>query len=355
MATVVARAGGYYSSFRHKGRHIQRFLSKDKREAWLKLGVMVQQVRGEPGAVDRYPWDSLKDRLLVRNERRKALNGLKRDKIALTLLERFFAGEYGHPLRFVADVTLTVLGQFMARRRAEGLTPATVKREAGAIKAAMRWAEVQDPPLRPVADWRKVAIPKVGKRRPPHHSRQDLKRLLKSLPAGRWRLIGWIGARAGLRRGELLHLRPQDIQFERRAVVVVGKECRMCRECRDNGGRWQPKDVDEREVPMPQDLLDFLIKAVPPLRKQAWLLADGRGQRPSLEEMSTYFARLTRKAGLKGGLQKLRATWLTHALDDVPSKIVKEWAGHASLITTEQYVSPGAQDQVWAEKMRPLD
>lgn len=362
MAQVLWINGRAYSDFRHGGRRVRRALrlngepARNKRDAAIALGEFIRRMRvGDAGQQhDRYPWEELKRRLIENNERRKQVNGLRRDGVALKHLEQFYAEEYGRPLECVADVTREVLERFMAMRRTERMQPSTIKREAGSLKAAMRWAEACQPPLRPIEDWRRVKLPKVGKRRPPHHSRRDLARLLEMVPPGRYLHAFWLGARAGLRRGEILHTRPEDISLERRAVAVVGKDCDLCAECRDRGNRWEPKDVDERDVPMPADLCDYFARALPHLRGRPWVMADAKGRRPDLNEFSATVTKLTRKAGLKGGPQKLRATWVTHALQDVPSKIVQQWAGHGNLSTTEQYASPGDQDAAYVERMRPV-
>lgn len=315
------------------------------------MALIRSETTGAPAG--RYPWPKFKARLFDNNERGKKLNGLKRDKAAFRQLERFYLAEYRKPLGSPADVNREVLGKFLAARMADGAAASTRKREAGSIKAAMRWAESCQPPLRPVDDWRRVKLPKVGKRRPHHHSRAELVQLLRSLRPGRWLTLAWIGARAGLRRGELLHLTPGDVKLERGVIVIVGKDCDMCAECRQMGGRWEPKDVDEREVPLLDDLAAYLRGVWPTIRGQRWVLGD---ERPSLEELSTYFARLTRKAGLRGGPQTLRHTFGSHMADDgVPMRTLQEWMGHENLDTTMQYTSTAKSDADHARKARPLD
>ena len=349
---------GWYSDFRHNGHRIFQKLADDKREAQIRLGQLMDRLRTEERGegVEDYPWAEMKTRIIDRNERRKKLNGLKRDEVALTLFERFFLKEARRAIASPADVTTDNLELFAATRAREGRHPATIKRELGSLKSIMRWAQSRKPPLRPVVDWRTVPIPKVGKRQPPHYTREQLRDLIRSIPGGRWRMVVFLGSRAGLRRGEMRHLRPEDVRLDRGVIAVVGKPCARCVECLEAGGRWEPKDVDEREVPIPGDLRAYLKEALPALRRRSWVLDDGRNHSPSLAEMSTYAARLTQGAGMKGGLQKLRATWICHMLDDgIPAPVVQRWAGHSSLATTEGYTSPGKHDAAHISKARPLD
>jgi len=364
MAQVLWLGERAYSDFRFNNRRIKRALRDETgnpvtndRDAKVALGKMIQLVHsaGAGLAADQYPWRLFKERLLENNERGKAYNGLRRDKVAFTILERFFLKEYGRPLASTEDVTRDVLGQLLEARRKEGRTASTRMREIGSLKAALRWAQKCTPPLRSVEDWRLVKLPKVGKRRPHHHSRAELVQLLKSLPAGPYLTAAWLGARAGLRRGELVHLQPGDLKLERGLVAIVGKACSLCRECRDAGGRWQPKDVDEREIPLLDDLRAYLTPLMPLLRRRRWVLGDDKA-RPALQELSKDFARLTRKAGLSGGVQTLRHTFGSHMADDgVPIRVLQGWMGHENLTTTEQYTSVGKSDVDHAKKARPLD
>lgn len=364
MARVLLRGSVYYSDFRFRGQRIQRALRdesglpiRDQRRAIVALGQLIDRVRVEAagGAHERYPWSELKRRALDVNEASKKSAGLRRDRSSFDVLERFFLREFRRALASPDDVTPEVLRRFIAARTVAGMKPGTIRREAGGIKAWMRRAHAWGL-TKTAHDWAQVKLPKVGKRRPPHHSRADLAKLLRSLPEGRWRMIGWLGSRAGLRRAEMLHAEVSDVRLDRGVFSVVGKACTHCAGCRANGGRWEPKDVDERDVPLVSDIRAFLAAALPALRKRRWLLADASGHRPSLEELSTYFARLTRKAGLRGGVQTLRHTYGCHMVDDgVPTKTLQKWMGHESLVTTEQYLSVGKDDEAHVLKVRPLD
>ena len=153
----------------------------------------------------------------------------------------------------------------------------------------------------------------------------------------------------------MVHLQPGDLRLDRGVVAIVGKACSLCRECRDNGGRWQPKDVDEREIPLLDDLRAYLTPLMPLLRRRRWVLGDDK-TRPALQELSKDFARLTRKAGLVGGVQTLRHTFGSHMADDgVPIRVLQGWMGHENLTTTEQYTSTGKSDVDHAKEARPLD
>lgn len=357
MATIRKIGSSYYSNFMVQGRQIRRFLSKNEREAWLKLGPLVERMKAETTGqrIDKYPWTELRRRLFDDNERGKMLKGLQRDIAAFVEMERFFFKDQKRPLSYVAEVTPDILRKMVAFRQKAGKKPATIKRESAAIKAAMRWAETIDPPLRLPADWAKVKTPKIGKKRPPHHEREELALLIKSIPEGRWKLLAWLGARAGLRRGEILHLQPKDIKVDRGVISITGKDCDRCAECRHSGGRWQPKDIDERDIPLMPDLEAYLKTVWGAIKGREWAMDDLKDHRPSLEELSVYFKRLTRKAGLRGGVHTLRHTFGCHMADDgVPIPTLQKWLGHASIQTTMIYVSPAKDDAAYIARVRPI-
>lgn len=347
MAQVVELRGGYYSDFRFRGTRYKRFLSKDKREALTELGKLIERVRGERRRDKAdLPWTTFKERLLHGQRPHKRANTQKRDIAAFAILETEFHPDY------LSDVTPKMLRDLVTIRLRAGLKPATVKREISSIKAKMRWAEEQGHRL--AEDWRSVKLPKVPRKRPHYHKREDMIKLLGVCAAGPrtrrrqagaatvWEKICWLGSRAGLRRAEMYWLEKTDIDFAADLIKIRGKD------------GWLPKDSDERDILLLPDLKDFLTRELPMI-KGRWVLDNHKGQRFTLDVLSARFTRYTKMAGLKGNIQTLRHTYLTHlANDGVNIYALKDWAGHSDVRTTMGYIHPAESYRAELPKIKPL-
>lgn len=331
MAQVIPLRGGYYSDFRYKGKRIRRFLSKNEREAWLALGLLVERIKGEvKSRPNDLPWETFKERLFHGQSPHKRANTQKRDRAALSILEREF------DIKYLSDVTPKMLRDLTTIRLRAGRKPSSVKREISSLKAKMRWAEEEG--YRTPADWRSVKLPKVPKKRPHYHTREELLAIMQECK-GVWLMICWLGARAGLRREEIYWLAKEDVNFDEDLILVCAKD------------GWQPKDSDERAILLLPDLKTFLARELPKVEGR-WVLGD----RPSPDVMSTYFKRITKRIGLTGGLHTLRHTYLTHlANDGVNIYALKEWAGHSDIRTTMGYIHPAQSYRAELSKIRPLE
>lgn len=152
-----------------------------------------------------------------------------------------------------------------------------------------------------------------------------------------------LGGRAGLRAGEILGVRPQDFDHERRGVWV--------RHSLWQGQVTAPKGGKARWVPLGQSVLD-LVKAVP-ANATGYLLARNDGKRPlSIEALRVWVGMAEARAGLareglngfKGRIHKLRHTYASHlVMMGVSLYYVKELLGHEHIETTMRYahLAPG--------------
>lgn len=135
---------------------------------------------------------------------------------------------------------------------------------------------------------------------------------------------------AGLRRFEAYHLQWQDVNFETGTIYVVGD------------AKWQPKDRQDRTVPMCPELQTVLLKE--------FEQASERTDRICSLDYSGNIGRdvkaTIKRAGLtpwSKPLHTLRKSCLTDWANKYPIHAVKEWAGHEDIATTQQYylqVSP---------------
>ena len=128
----------------------------------------------------------------------------------------------------------------------------------------------------------------------------------------------------GLRRGELLNLKLEDIDFKRDTVKILNA-----------------KGKKDRDLPLPGKLKELLNLYYKQFRPRIWLI---EGQKPgisyspsSLENIfHKYLERVIKNHNFT--LHSLRHSYATHLLDmGVDLRIIQELLGHKSSRTTEIY------------------
>jgi site-specific recombinase XerD len=148
----------------------------------------------------------------------------------------------------------------------------------------------------------------------------------------------------GLRRAELLRLRPEDVDlYERLVHVLLGK---------------RKKD---RVVPLGERarlaLLDYLRYERSPMGGPLFLTRDGQAM--SRGALSAMLARLGQAAGLAGPVHphRLRHSYATHLVrHGAPLPAVQQLLGHASIASTEVYLGVEVSDlRRMLEKSHPRE
>jgi integrase len=134
----------------------------------------------------------------------------------------------------------------------------------------------------------------------------------------------------GFREQEVVHLFWSDINFTLNTVRVTAKP--------ELG--FYPKRWEEREVPVPKDLIELLQKH--PRTKHFFVFPSPRGNREY--HMLDKCKKIAVRAGLdaaKFDLRKFRSTYATRMLrSGFDVRTVQHWMGHKSLETTMRYLSP---------------
>ena len=128
----------------------------------------------------------------------------------------------------------------------------------------------------------------------------------------------------GLRRGELINLKLEDISFKRDSVMILNA-----------------KGKKDRDLPLPGKLKELLETYYKQLKPRIWVI---EGQKPgtsysptSLENIfHKYLGRVIKNHNFT--LHSLRHSYATHLLDmGVDLRIIQELLGHKSSRTTEIY------------------
>ena len=134
----------------------------------------------------------------------------------------------------------------------------------------------------------------------------------------------------GLRRSELLNLKPADIDSSRRLLIIN-----------------QGKGNKDRVVPLPDKILSGLREYYIAYRPVTWLF---EGQSSNRKYSATSLAKVLKTAVKKAGLNKpvslhwLRHSYATHLLEQgTDIRIIQELLGHKSSKTTEIYTHVSTQ------------
>lgn len=329
MARLYKRGRTYYSDVYipghpkadKKGR-VRVPLDTDQRIALRKLDDLIGQGDaakfGRPAADISYKEFKLKFLAWVKANKSKAT--YVHDRVALKLLEKH------ETLDRLADITPEKLEHLQGTLRENKAINSLVNRRIRSIKAMMRKAEAWGY-VEP-KKWETITQFPEPKGRLLFYTVEEMRKLLKKC-LGVWKTVALLGARAGLRRSEIYWLDWESVDMARNRVHIAPRY--------DEAGTllWSPKDHERRWIPMATDLLAHL-KGLP--RPARWVI-EQEGERPGLETMSTYFKKISRKAGLRGGIHVLRHSFASHLASSgkVTLREIKELLGHSTIEQTEAY------------------
>jgi integrase len=162
----------------------------------------------------------------------------------------------------------------------------------------------------------------------------------------------------GLRLSEALSLRWSEVDFNKGRVSIVNQPET------DILPPFEPKDKESRTVPLPEDTLNLLLQLheQAPEKVQYVVLTRERYEKilakwkecrkTNRPWRNSYFARNVlrnfrerlHRAEIKAGNNKLTIHTLRKACtqnwaNDLPMNVVKEFAGHSSIVTTQRFYS----------------
>lgn len=348
MASIYKRGKVWYSKLIHNGEQIRKPLSTDKAVALKMLSDLKADIKTDKYGAQTNDWTQFKTNYLDWSRANKKPGTQRWDTLAIRYLEEF------KPIKRLSEITPLFLDEFkthlklkneqlIADRnkkaktahkqdcRRQGLAEHGLNRVIMCIKTMMRKAEGWN--LIAKQSWNTVSKYKTARGRVDFFTPQEVALLLKqaALQAKNnaskyspWTTVILLGARAGLRRGEMHNLMWSDVDFTKRILSVTVKK------------DWTPKDYEERDIPLPEDLYQHL-KAIP--RKGDYVLYDSYGARFSIDSLTTYFRdKIVRKAGLEGNVHKLRHTYASHLVQGgADLYVVSKLLGHSSITTTEIY------------------
>lgn len=169
------------------------------------------------------------------------------------------------------------------------------------------------------------------KSRPQAYSQEETNRLLTACQ-GLSHAMYAMFLLTGLRKEELAYLTWKDVDFARGIIRVRAKE------------DFLPKDYEERDIPMPPDLVNLLEKLP---RRSLWVFPTESGGRFGRNEMLRRLKRIATHAKVSNAtLHKFRHTYATRLLEQGADIVtVQHLLGHSDIETTRKYLSPSDELQ----------
>ena len=262
---------------------------------------------------------------------------------------------------FVPALTAAQLTAFLnqkkqnGRLRGGGLSAKSVRDIGVLIKAALRLASAE---YHFYCDALNTKLPTAKQRKIEPFSSGELAQLGKALlPSGNHKDVGiLLSANGGLRLGEVCALRVSDIDFRDGTVSIERAVQRVRQDEKTKLIIQTPKsEKSVRVIPLPNDMMANLKKAVSGLSQNAYILT-GRTDKPmEPRTYQYYFESVLRRCGIrKRSYHTLRHTFATLALQNgVDVKTVSSMLGHFDAgftLRTYTHVTRQMQESA-AEKM----
>jgi len=188
-----------------------------------------------------------------------------------------------------------------------------------AFGIAVRFKLIEDNPFR------NCKLFRVPPNEPAYVTKEGFAALLAALEKSWLRYIVVVAVLTGMRRGELVNLRWNDIDLRNRLIHIRNKE------------DFIVKSMRPRSIPINQDLLALLLR-IP--KGSEFLFIDEKGRPLKGSYVAKKFKQAARGCGLSErihfhSLRHTYASWLVQS--STPLVEVQKLLGHSSVITTQIY------------------
>lgn len=248
----------------------------------------------------------------------------KSDLPNINILIKYFGGKYLH------EITPLAIEEFKALR-VKDVSPATVNRQLACLKSvfnkAIIWQKfIGDNPVK------KIKLFKENNKRLRYLERDKI-RLLVANCNEHIKPIVILAINTGMRRGEIMGLKWNDLDFNRGIIYL-----------------YNTKNGEKREIPMNSFvkviLADLKNKAI-----SEWVFAKDNGE-PYGDFKKSFFTAL-KKSDIKGfRFHDLRHTFASHlAMSGVDLNTIRELLGHKSISMTLRYAHLSSNHRIQAVEL----
>lgn len=315
------------------------------RDAFLALGRARRMAASQPAAHGLRLLRDAAQAYIADCKQRRAVEAAAQAKLTLDEFSAVVKDTVPGAAYVHSIMRQTVLHYHTAMRK-RGLSPRTIANRHDRLKSFLRWCKVDVKFMPPT--------PRYEKRLPSVYTSTETAAILAAAN-DHMRMVLLMGLKLGLRELEIAHGEWSDVHWEDKVFRVSGKP------------HWdfRVKDAEERDVPIPADVLDAL-KVWRTEHPKTRLIVGTASDNPNFHLLRT-LKRLAKRAGLNCGecdgcasdtgecerwtLHEFRRTYCTTLLrNGVDARSVQAWAGHADLQTTMRYLRPTAakesQDKV---------
>jgi integrase/recombinase XerD len=237
-----------------------------------------------------------------------------------------------HKIDNPRQVTLSILSEYLATRKRNGLSAASIKIIVVALKIFFRFLADKRQVHQNPAD--ALALPRIERYLPETLNELQVEQLLESIdtkvPLGlRDRAIVELLYASGLRISELAEARLENFNAEERILRVTGK-----------GNKTRLVPVGRKAC---EALASYLSMERPSLVKRGTsseIFLSARGTRLTTARIWQIVKKLAQRSGLQANIYPhlLRHSFATHLLSNgADLRIIQEMLGHADISTTQVY------------------
>lgn len=233
----------------------------------------------------------------------------KSDLHNVNTLKKHFSGKY------LYEITPIMVERFKTERIKE-LSPATVNRNLACLKCmfnkAIQWGKLEENPFKA------VKLLKENNKRLRYLEKEEILRLL-SRCSKRLRPIVVLALNTGMRKGEILGLKWQDIDF-RRGIIYL----------------YNTKNGEKREIPINEMVKTALLRTLKhPDSPYVFCNEDGK---PFGNIRKSFFTAMRKSGIINFRFHDLRHTFASHlVMAGVDLNTVRELMGHKTLEMTLRY------------------
>lgn len=266
----------------------------------------------------------------------------------------------------VADLSIPIVDNWTAQMTAEGLKPRTVAKPFRLLKQAMKYAMATDLVTKNPCEYCKP--PKIGRKKPPHLSREERTRMRELVRYSLNEPLGLaieLALTTGMRRGEICGLRWSDLNDDGSITVnrAVGETAGSVYD-------KDPKtDSGRRTIPLTPRLFAYLkamradstrmLRSVGVTCCDPYILgtqaSDSKPYQPT--RLTREFQTFCRMNGFEGcSFHDLRHTFATMLISEgVDIRTVSSYLGHANVAVTLNTYAEEDPEAKWAAVARIQD